>query len=330
MQRKDEILAKKAKLAELRRQREEREQRSREGRRESLLEDAGVRVPTPRRSTDRQELDSFIETLVGERPGSRGPGTGTASPAGKKSRPSSTLSAVQVGTETYEQARGNTSSNYTTAFTQTEDAGAVQLGPVQALPATRAMVDTYEKGVQTSEEWSPPRRRSRGGESESGLDTSPTRSPRVSNRLSRRQREREEELRQNLRREIEEELKAAQDTSLDGRILSAPSKFPARGLTTEELGAVTSSDEFLEFVERSSKVIEKALDQDYDVLADYALDGMDEEDDDDEDEGFGASRGKRGRRVRQVAQFWDERWSKKRMISDMSFSPKVGLQMSLP
>ena len=39
MQRKDEILAKKAKLAELRRQREEREQRQREGKRESLLGD---------------------------------------------------------------------------------------------------------------------------------------------------------------------------------------------------------------------------------------------------------------------------------------------------
>ena len=38
MQRKDEILAKKAKLAELRRQREEREQRQKEsGKRESLL-----------------------------------------------------------------------------------------------------------------------------------------------------------------------------------------------------------------------------------------------------------------------------------------------------
>ena len=40
MQRKDEILAKKAKLAELRRQREEREQRQKEsGKRESLLGD---------------------------------------------------------------------------------------------------------------------------------------------------------------------------------------------------------------------------------------------------------------------------------------------------
>lgn len=87
---------------------------------------------------------------------------------------------------------------------------------------------------------------------------------------------------------------------------------------------MTASEDFLDFVERSSKVIEKALDQDYDVLADYALDGGDEIDED-EDEGYGSSRGKKGRRIKQVAQFYDERWSKKRMISDMHFSPKVGI-----
>ena len=162
-----------------------------------------------------------------------------------------------------------------------------------------------------------------GGLSDSERDQSPTpRSPR-SKRLSRREREREEELRQNLRREIEEELKAVRDLSVDGTIPTGPSNFPARALTDEEANAVTASEDFLDFVERSSKVIEKALDQDYDVLADYALDGavgIDE----DEDEGYGSSTGKKGRRIKQVAQFYDERWSKKRMISDMCFSPKVG------
>ncbi len=51
MQRKDEILAKKAKLAELRRQREEREQRQREGKRESLLGEPSE-VPCPRHNID--------------------------------------------------------------------------------------------------------------------------------------------------------------------------------------------------------------------------------------------------------------------------------------
>ena len=331
MQRKDEILAKKAKLAELRRQREEREQRQKEGRRESLLDDgSGVKAPTPRRSTDRHELDSFIETLVGDRPGSRGPGTGSASPAGKKSRPNSTLGTVQVGSETYEQARGTaTSAKYATASTQTSDEGSVRLDGLQTPVPQKPKLEvlTYSKAVQTAEEWPPQRRRrSSGGEPGSDVDgeTIDTDSPSASKRLSRWQREREEELRQNLRREIEEELKAARDLSLDGQVLSAPSKFPARGLTNEELNAVTSSDDFLAFVERSSKVIEKALDQDYDVLADYALDGI-EGVDEDEDEAYGTSRGKKGRRIRQVAQFYDERWSKKRMISDMGFSPKVSV-----
>ena len=327
MQRKDEILAKKAKLAELRRQREEREQRQKEARRESVLDDgSGVKVPTPQRSTDRQELDSFIETLVGERPGSRGPGTGTASPAGRKSRPSSTLSNVQVGAETYEQARANAApSSYVTASTQTSGSNGVQLSTAQAQSVKKSPIDTYEKAVQTSDEWSQPRRRiSAGSDSDSGYDASPAETLATTRAPSRKQREMEEELRQNLRREIEEELKAAQDLSLNGQDPFKPSKFPARGLSTEELNAVTSSDDFVDFVERSSKVIEKALDQDYDVLANYALDGL-EDADEDEDETYGSLEGKRGRRIKQTSQFWDERWSKKRMISDLSFSPKVRL-----
>jgi dynein intermediate chain len=146
-----------------------------------------------------------------------------------------------------------------------------------------------------------------------------------SKRLSRRERDREEELRQNLRKEIEEELKAARDLTFDGPLkspsqISGTANFPVRALTNEELNAVTSSDDFMDFVERSTKVIERALDQEYDVLADYALgdhQGLDDEEDD-----FGNSRGKGRRRIREVAQFYDERWSKKRMISAINFSPK--------
>lgn len=85
---------------------------------------------------------------------------------------------------------------------------------------------------------------------------------------------------------------------------------------------MTASDDFLDFVERSSKVIEKALDQDYDILADYSLDEVAALDSDEED-AYGRAKGKKGRRLRQIAQFYDERWSKKRMISDIDFSPKV-------
>lgn len=184
---------------------------------------------------------------------------------------------------------------------------------------------SYNKGIQTSEPWSPlqkDRSIDRFPDSDSDRSLSAPRSPRTSKRLSRREREKEEELRRNLRREIEEELKVIKDPIPDSPAPAAQAKFPARALTDEELNAVTSSEEFLDFVERSSKVIERTLDQEYDVLANYALDGL-EGIDNDEDEGYGSARGKKGRRIREVTQFYDGRWSKKRMISDLSFSPKV-------
>ena len=326
MQRKDEILAKKAKLAELRRQREEREQRQKEhGRRESVLggdESSDLKVPTPRRSTDRKELDSLIETLVGDRPGSRGPGT--ASPAARKSRPSSTLSSVQVGSETYEQNKSSTSTaTLTTSVATQTNATDLSEKSNERIPFPKVEVpkaSNYDKFTQTSEEWPSTRD---GSDSDSSDSAIKLRSPQSSRRQSRRQRNREEEVRENIKKEIEEELKAAKESTLNGGVTFTKSKFPARELTSEELNAVTSSEEFLDFVDRSSKVIEKALDQDFDVLADYTLDGVHV--DEDEDEGYSSGRGRKSRRVRQVAQFNDEKCCGKRMISDIDFSPKVQL-----
>jgi dynein intermediate chain len=183
-------------------------------------------------------------------------------------------------------------------------------------------VITYSKGVQASIEWSPMKSRGAGAGSDTERDNSPTRSPQ-SKRLSRRQKEKDEEIRTQLRKEIEEELKVAREAAQDGTIPSSSDEnFPFKALSDEELTAVENSEEFIGFVERSTKVLERALDQqlDYDILADYALGGVSV---DDEDEGYGSSGGKKGRRIKEIAQFWDERWSKKRMISDLDFSTKV-------
>lgn len=194
-------------------------------------------------------------------------------------------------------------------------------GQVTAETKKEKEVITYSKGVQASIDWTPPVSRGAGG-SDTERDESPTRSPK-SKRLSRRQKEKDEEIRLQLRKEIEEEIKAVQQAPQDG---SAPAgseeNFPFKTLTNEELTAVENSDEFIGFVERSTKVLERALDQQlgYDILADYALGGVDV---DDEDEGYGSSGGKKGRRIKEIAQFWDDRWSKKRMISDIGFSTKV-------
>lgn len=320
-QRKEEILAKKAKLAELKRQRELR-QKEFTASRQSIGEASELVQPTPNRADTRRDLDTFITSLVGEsRPGSTRPG----SPAqGRGSRPTSVVSAGQLSGD-----NGDSPTTYTPA----PPVGGIErgmqtlsIGPLTTLYETpsdpKPEVITYSKGVQTADPWSPPKQRSFGSDSEA--EESPTRvkTPRANKRLSRRERERDEELRQNLRREIEEELKALQQTGPDtAAAVSAPQQnFPARTLTNEELNAVISSEDFLEFVERSSKVIEKALDQEFDILADYALGGMNGLDD--EDEGYGSTGAKKGRRIKEIAQFWDERWSKKRMISDIGFSPK--------
>lgn len=168
--------------------------------------------------------------------------------------------------------------------------------------------------MQTAEEWTPRRGRSPApSDIENDRDSSPILSPNARKRLSRRERDKEEELRQKLRKEIEEELKAAKELVDDGPIKSslqfAPTRFPVRSLTEEELNAIESSDEFIDFWDRSCKVIERVLDQEYDVLADYSRGNGHVEADDEEN-------------IKEVAQFYDERWSKKRMISDINFSPK--------
>ncbi|KAE9978437.1 hypothetical protein BLS_000654 [Venturia inaequalis] len=156
---------------------------------------------------------------------------------------------------------------------------------------------TYDQGVQT-EDWE-----------QKWPEDNDTQSP-----------ERSEELRNKLRQEIEEEVRATvqpREANEAPRPAQEEERFPARQLSNEELEAVTASKEFQDFLDQSTKVIERALDEEYDLLTDYAH-GKANLDDDDESYG---GRGKRGRRVKESHQFWDERWSKKRMISDIDFSP---------
>ncbi|KAI4179091.1 MAG: hypothetical protein L6R41_008034 [Letrouitia leprolyta] len=319
MQRRDEILAKKAKLAELRRQRDEREKKARE------LSNRGVTgepfeetvATPPSRSIDRKDLDNIIDDILGDRRSSQ---VGISSPSTRKNRPTST--AADVTKAEHDTVTEAPQAQTTSIATQTlSTVPAVVSYEFLPTPTPAPEVISYSKAIQTSDFGSPGRKDSRRGFHDSDSDDSPSldRSPRKSKRRSRREREREETLRQNLRKEIEEELSAAKKPVSD--VATTEARYPARPLTNEELTAVTVSEDFLDFVERSSKVIERALDQDYNVLADYSLDGVVGVDSD-EEEITGRGRSKKGRRIRQVAQFYDERWCKKRMISDIDFSSR--------
>jgi dynein intermediate chain len=266
----------------------------------------------------------LISSLVRDdsRPASTGPG-GAGSPAGKSSRPTSVVSAGELSNENSDSAAQSNRHSQPLSIS-TQILSTIPLATVYEFqPSPVKEVFSYSKAVQTTEEWTQTSRPRAFSESEEE-DTDRPVTPTPGKRTSRRERDREEELRQNIRKELEEELKVAQGSLVDGPLISQPTSttnFPARALTTEELNAVTSSEEFMDFVERSSKVIERALDQEYDILADYALSGENGIGDD-EDE-FGTTRGSKGRRrVKEIAQFYDERWSKKRMVSAIDFSPK--------
>ena len=133
------------------------------------------------------------------------------------------------------------------------------------------------------------------------------------------QRERDEAIREKLRQELEEELKATRDLTT-GETVKADTKqrFPLRQLTTDELNAVTSSTEFVSFIERSSKVIERALDEEYDILADYTLSKLDAEEE--EDTGYGRI-SRKTLSLKESLQFFDEKQTRKRQITDLQFSP---------
>ena len=174
-----------------------------------------------------------------------------------------------------------------------------------APPSPVREIVTYSKEVQTVDDWSPP-------EVEEEVVTDVRRHSRITDEL----------LREQLRAEIEEELRLIQEnaTQANGKPLTmgvgANGGFFARELSDEERSAVVKSEDFVEFLERSSKVVERALDLDmeYDILADYGQ-GLNGDED-----------AQSGRRIKEVARFYDERWSKKRMISDLHYSPKVGVE----
>ncbi|CZT00443.1 probable cytoplasmic dynein intermediate chain [Rhynchosporium agropyri] len=323
-QRRDEILAKKAKLAELKRQRELRT-REISSSRQSIGSPSDLVAPIPSRAENREELDKYISSILVDksRPASTGPG-GAGSPAGKGSRPNSVLSAGELSNENSEPSISQLQNQTQTLTISTQVLSTVPLATVYEFPPSPVKeVFSYSKGVQTTEEWGAQTSRPKAFEdSDNEEGEAPTTSS-PNKRLSRRERDQQEELRESLRREIEEELKATRDLVVDGPPRTSQNgvaNFPARALTNEELNAVTSSDDFMDFVERSSKVIERALDQEYDILADYALSGQKGVEDDDDE--YGNTRGKGRRRVKEVTQFYDERWSKKRMVSDINFSPK--------
>lgn len=175
---------------------------------------------------------------------------------------------------------------------------------------------TYSKGVQT-EPYTEDHANAPEDSSEDDL------SVRSRKRLSRRDQDKDEEIRQNLRQEIEEEIKATLNrNAVASASTSSQQRFPLRTLTNNELNAVVASSDFVAFVERSSKVIERALDLDdeYDLLADYTRASTLDDDDEDNNTPYSRS-GKKSHSLRESLQLFSDRHTRRRIVSDIQFSP---------
>ncbi|KAF8899594.1 dynein intermediate chain [Gymnopilus junonius] len=125
----------------------------------------------------------------------------------------------------------------------------------------------------------------------------------------------EAELRQRISREREAEAerdRIARDKELEEESIKLDQEIEQeiRELSEEERASILAAPEFLEFVEQSSKIVQRALNDGYDYIRDYTISA---ESGGDESE---------GKRVKRVCEFWDERYGKNRSITDIDWSPK--------
>lgn len=90
-----------------------------------------------------------------------------------------------------------------------------------------------------------------------------------------------------------------------------------KGLSEEEVSGIVSSADFGAFLEKGSKVIQRALSDNYDYLRDYSInrEGMMDDREDLVNQ---------GKRVKCTHVFEDETWTKNRGVTAVDWSLKVG------
>ncbi|GBE86492.1 Dynein intermediate chain 1 [Sparassis crispa] len=294
--RRAEIEAKRAKLAEFRRARADRQNVDAERR---LSESAG---PSARRDVDdivdsligpagpSRGIENVVDSPVSSVPGTPGlgqtaslPGRSALSLSGRLSRQSDLASdRISVGTTFVQSANGTTDHVVERVMTPRMIPDLIDVEQeLFELPQKERVI--YNKEVQTVE-----------------LESEPLVFP--EQLLERIQRE----------REAAEAEHAAHDKELEEESVKLEQEIEQeiREMTEEERNSIFSAPEFLDFVEQSTKIVQRALNDHYDYVRDYTT-GAESGVDDSE-----------GRRVKCICAFSDERYGKNRSITDVGWSPK--------
>ncbi|EPT00912.1 hypothetical protein FOMPIDRAFT_1162216 [Fomitopsis schrenkii] len=296
--RRAEIEAKRAKLAELRKARADRQKADADRR---LSETAGP-------STARRDVDELVNSIIGtdigrrtdSRAGSPGPtsvpgtpslaqsrslaGVSTLSPSGRLSRQSdATSDYISVGATLVQSTTGTTDHVVERVMTPRIIPDLIDVEEeLFEMPQKERVI--YNKEVQTMD-----------------VATSSDES--------------DDEARETLaqkEREAEDAAEAARERELEAEsvLLDKQIEEEIREMTEEEKTSIFAAPEFLDFVEQSTKIIQRALNDNYDYVRDYTI-GTETGGDDTE-----------GRRVKCVCAFYSERYGKNRSITDVGWSPK--------
>jgi dynein intermediate chain, cytosolic len=146
----------------------------------------------------------------------------------------------------------------------------VDIAPPVREQKTEREVVTYSKEVQTTIAWSPPKEEALEGDDEDQA---------LRKRVEEEVRRELEELRMDEDKAAREEKmhqleveKQLPGTKFPNCRFSREVWFLIIVISEEEQSRILTSDSFYDFLSRSSKIVERALDEDYDVLVDYTMD----------------------------------------------------------
>ncbi|POW19433.1 hypothetical protein PSHT_04701 [Puccinia striiformis] len=327
--RRQDIEDKRAKLAELRKAREERRTRLEEerGADSAAPVNNGVQNLRPTRA----EIDSLVSDLLSPTGGPPSVSSGVGSPvsntpnAATMARKTSSIGGgggrISFGRRSSQGSHSGGQINSTdidhfpsqlALSSEQQDIGSVTgASPLSALPNfTNSSQDLYEitpkprllynKSVQTHSISVGPGPSNTVVSNGDGNQSIPNPN--------------EDELRIKLIKELETERKKLEQEIKDEqrRIEKEMEEDRLRGLDPRTLATIYSDAEFNEFLESSSKIIQRALSDGYDYLKDYSVnfgeeDGMDD---------------REGKRVKRSCEFYEEKLLKNRSVTDLDWSTK--------
>ncbi|KAI0705138.1 WD40 repeat-like protein [Cytidiella melzeri] len=287
-QRRVEIEQKRARLEALKAERAERERARRAG--------GTIHSPAPRESASRQDLDSLVRDVLGEagsamgsvpgtpllRSGTPIPGPSSRSVSGRISRQSDTTFADPTQGSGMDSVNGGTDHVMDREITPRFIPDLIDIEQELFEFPQKERV-SYNKEVQTM---------SFDDDEAAGAPS-------------------ENEIRERIVKEREvAEAERLKELEALSEQLDRAIEMEIREMTEEERTSVLVQPEFLDFLDHSTKIIQRALNDNYDYVRDYTI-GAETGTDDSE-----------GRRVKRICAFYDERYGKNRSITDVDWSPK--------